>query len=644
MPDWTYQTVFRPLLFRFRPQTARRLALGGMGALARLPLGRRVIQLMGHMQPDARLAIERNGMRFPSNVGLGCRLDPQLLGSPALAEFGFLEIGPIVAEPATEPGEMRLDAADESIRFEAPQAAISLASARQRLERDGPFRQPILARVEPASAEAAEQMVELLGVCVNGFVAPVDCFEHVRGALRGRGDASEDSPALFAAVDARAWQDASQRDRCASAVRTGEVAGIVVFDEPAPDAAIQIGKAGFQAALQTVREVREQLGCEPIIIGSAGVHSPADGLDYIEAGADLVQVDSGLVFAGPGLPKRINAALFYRRQMTEGGPAETPVRFGGQAWFWAMMMGLSMLIGGTLAMLIATTRVVMPYDESMAGLTRDELAEVNDRLLPFMTHDRVTLAGTMLAVGILYSELAWYGIRRGVHWAFVTVVVSALAGFVSFFSFLGFGYFDPFHAFVTAILFQFLVLTVHSALPQPQPQRQAPPGLWNDRRWRANQWGQLMFVIHGGILIVAGLVISCIGMTSVFVPEDLEFMNVCSADLVDAHPQLVPLVAHDRATFGGMLIACGVATLLPAMWGFQRGQAWLWRALMAAGNVAYCSTLLVHWVVGYHSLKHLLPAYGGWALLWAGGIASYRFLVARDPELEAEWKRRLERA
>ncbi len=540
MPDWSYQTVFRPLLFRLRPQTARRLALGGMGALARLPLGRGVIQLMGHMQPDARLAIERSGICFPSSVGLGCRLDPYLLGSPALAEFGFgfLEIGPIVADPPSEPGELRMDAADESIR-------------------------------------------------------------------------------------------------------SGQVAGIVVGDEPGADAALRIGKANPQASLQTVRDMREQLGSDPIIISSAGVHSPADALDYVEAGADLVQVDSGLIFAGPGLPKRINAALLYRRQMTEGEPAETPVRFGGQAWFWALMMGLSMLIGGTLAMLIATTRVVMPYDESMAGLTRQQLVAVNDRLLSFMTHDRVTLAGTMLAVGILYSGLAWHGIRRGVHWAFVTVVASALAGFVSFFSFLGFGYFDPFHAFVTAILFQFLALTVHSVLPPPQ--RQPPPELWNDRRWRANQWGQLLFVVQGAILIVAGLVISGVGMTSVFVPEDLEFMNVCTADLVDAHPQLVPLVAHDRATFGGMLIACGVATLLPALWGFQRGQAWLWRALMAAGNIAYCSTILVHWAVGYHSLKHLLPAYGGWALLWAGGAASHAFLVARDPELEAEWTRRLER-
>jgi len=387
--------------------------------------------------------------------------------------------------------------------------------------------------------------------------------------------------------------------------------------------------------------VRAEIGPLPVVVGSVGVHTPADALDYLEAGADLVQVDSGLAFAGPGLAKRINEAILYWRQMSEPATAAPAVRPARQSWFWALLMGLSMLFGGLLAMAIAVTRVVMPYDESMAGLARRQLVEINARLLSFMTHDRVTLAGTMLAVGMLYTSLSIYGLRRGAHWAYLSVACSALAGFVSFFSFLGFGYFDPFHAFVTAILFQFLVLTVHSELPAPQ--RTAPPELHNDWRWRANQWGQLLFVAHGAALIAAGIVISVIGMTSVFVPEDLEFMQTCTAELVDAHPQLIPLVAHDRATFGGMLVACGMATLLPALWGFQRGQAWLWRALMLAGNVAYGSTIAVHWCVGYQSLKHLLPAYSGLALLWIGGIASYWFLAARDPKLEKEWQRRLRR-
>jgi dihydroorotate dehydrogenase len=234
--------------------------------------------------------------------------------------------------------------------------------------------------------------------------------------------------------------------------------------------------------------------------------------------------------------------------------------------------------------------------------------------------------------------MAWWGIRRGVHWAYVSVIASALAGFCSFFSFLGFGYFDPFHAFVTTILFQFLLLTAYAHVPQRRDMEM--PDLWNDLRWKANQWGQLLFVIHGAVLIVAGSVISGVGMTTVFVAEDLEFMQTTAAEL-HSHAKLVPLVAHDRATFGGMLISCGVATLLSALWGFRRGQAWLWWALMLAGSVAYLATMAVHWTVGYHSLMHLLPAYGGLAWLWVAGLASYGFMVARDRNLEAEWARRL---
>lgn len=640
MPDWSYQTIFRPAILRLGPAAGRALALGAIGRLSRLPFGRRVIQLLGHMRPDPRLAFERNGIHLPAPVGLGCRLDPQLLALPAFAEFGlgYLEIGPIVAAPPDKPGKVEWDAAREVVRFDAPHAALTPSAARKRLERDGSLGVAIFARIEPSSAEEARAMLETLDSCVDVFVTPARCLAEVCHALEGNGKAESKRPALLAAIDAANWQVSAQRDACAKAIEAGLIAGVVVSPVEG-GAAIVLGKQSFNAALETVRQVRAEFGLQPAVVGSVGVHSPADALVYLEAGADLVQVDSGFAFTGPGLAKRINEAILYRRQMSEPATAAPPVRPARQSWFWALLMGLSMLFGGLLAMAIAVTRVVMPYDESMAGLTRRQLAEINARLLSFMTHDRVTLAGTMLAVGMLYTSLAIHGLRRGAHWAYLSVACSALAGFVSFFSFLGFGYFDPFHAFVTAILFQFLVLTVHSELPAPQ--RMAPPELHNDWRWRTNQWGQLLFVVHGAALIAAGIVISMIGMTSVFVPEDLEFMQTCTAELVDAHPQLIPLVAHDRATFGGMLVACGMATLLPALWGFQRGQAWLWRALMLAGNVAYGSTIAVHWYVGYQSLKHLLPAYGGLALLWIGGIASYGFLAARDPKLEEEWRRRL---
>jgi hypothetical protein len=51
----------------------------------------------------------------------------------------------------------------------------------------------------------------------------------------------------------------------------------------------------------------------------------------------------------------------------------------------------------------------------------------------------------------------------------------------------------------------------------------------------------------------------------VFVHEDLMFMQTTAAALAAANPRLVLLVAHDRATLGGMLLPGGWVFLLPAL-------------------------------------------------------------------------------
>lgn len=416
----------------------------------------------------------------------------------------------------------------------------------------------------------------------------------------------------------------------------GDACGDLLIDSSLNhDGCRTIGAPAFEALRSATAYWRRHVGRQAWIVASGGIHAPWQAI-LLEEGANLIEIDSGLVFTGPGLPKRLNEAIERQvavassdRRGAEAPPNPPPQRrLARQAWFWTMLMGASMIGGGLLALCIAATRVVMPYDEAHAGLSRQEINAVNDRLLEFMRHDRTTLAGTMLAVGILYCALSWYGGRRGIHWAHASIVWSAFAGFFSFFSFLGFGYFDPLHAFVTAILFQFLLLALYAELPPRSDS--SPAELQNDWRWKLANWGQLVFIAHGLALLTAGVVISCIGMTSVFVATDLEFMQTTADALRSAHPRLVPLVAHDRATFGGMLIACGLTVFLSALWGFRRGHAWHWWALFISGNVAYFCALIVHMHVGYHDLMHLLPIYGGLTALWLGGALAYPFLSNRS--------------
>jgi hypothetical protein len=249
---------------------------------------------------------------------------------------------------------------------------------------------------------------------------------------------------------------------------------------------------------------------------------------------------------------------------------------------------------------------------------------VNDWLLSFLAHDRVTLAGTMLAIGILYTQLAVHGVRRGLGWARRSVLTSASAGFATFFLFLGFGYFDPFHAFVTAVLLQLLLLGIHC--PLPPRVRVGPADLSNDWRWRRSQWGQLLMLAQAVALITAGLVICGVGVTAVFVPEDLEFMRTTADALRAVSPRLLPMIAHDRATFGGMLVSCGLGLLTASLWGYRPGARWLWWTFLGVALAGYLPALGVHYAIGYTNLWHLAPAFLGLAAYLVALHLSYPFL------------------
>jgi dihydroorotate dehydrogenase len=292
-------------------------------------------------------------------------------------------------------------------------------------------------------------------------------------------------------------------------------------------------------------------------------------------------------------------------------------------WFWTLLMGLGMLIGSIMALIIAATRVVLPYDEVFTGMSREQLDAINPHLLAFMAHDRVSLAGTMLTIGVLYPCLSWFGIRRGLRWAKVAVLASAFSGFASFFLFLGFGYFDPFHAFVTVVLFQFLLLGLHCRIAESQSGDANPREDW---RWPWSHWSQLLFILHNVSLIAAGCTLSFIGSTHVFVHEDLDFMQTTAEALRAANPRLVPLVAHDRASLGGMAIAVGLALLISSVWGFRKGERWLWWTFLVAGTPAYLAAIGVHFVVGYTNLWHLTPAFSGAGLFAIALALAYPYL------------------
>jgi len=177
------------------------------------------------------------------------------------------------------------------------------------------------------------------------------------------------------------------------------------------------------------------------------------------------------------------------------------------------------------------------------------------------------------------------------------------------------------HAILAFLLFPLFLLALRE--PATNQLRPLPRDLYNHRAWKNALWGQFIFVIIGCGLTGAGLVISLIGVTGVFVPSDLVFLCVSAETLSAYNERLIPLIAHDRAGFGGALVSCGLAVLLLTLWGFRRGESWIWWTLFLAGIPGFVSGIGIHYAVGYVDFFHLFPAFVA-AILFLIGLGLAR--------------------
>jgi hypothetical protein len=135
------------------------------------------------------------------------------------------------------------------------------------------------------------------------------------------------------------------------------------------------------------------------------------------------------------------------------------------------------------------------------------------------------------------------------------------------------------------------------------------------RSGRLGRWGLLA---TGAGLTLAGSVIMYLGATEVFVAEDLGFMGLTREALASVNARLIPLIAHDRAGFGGGLATTGVLLTLCA-WNARPSRSFH-EAVFVAGAAGFGFAIGTHFVEGYRNPLHLAPAFAG-AALFAASIS-----------------------
>lgn len=289
--------------------------------------------------------------------------------------------------------------------------------------------------------------------------------------------------------------------------------------------------------------------------------------------------------------------------------------------------GLILFFCGCFAIFLSFSGDFLPHDAEMIGYTADQLFLISENLVKFMLRDRAAFGGVLLSLGTVYLWLAFFPLANGQAWAWKTFYISGIFGFSSFLLYLGYGYLDKWHGIATLCLLPLYIYGIKNSrklIKGPKRLIIFPKPSTFSLKSRTSLSRSLLYLYAFG-LVSAGLVISFVGITTIFVPSDLEFIQLCADDISGISDQLLGVIAHDRAGFGGALLTTGVTVwLILSNARFSRS---LWQTLLISGTFGFSSAIGIHFYVGYTDFLHVLPAFLGAGIFYIAMTLSRKHIT-----------------
>jgi dihydroorotate dehydrogenase len=305
----------RPFLFGLDPEAAHDITMGSIARLQNTPAQ----CLWAQTRVDD--AVQIAGLRFPNRIGLAAGLDKngQCIDGLGAMGFGFIEVGTVT--PQAQPGNPK----PRMFRLPARQALINrlgfnnggLAAFVANVKRAHSFRKSggiVGLNIGKNAATPIENAVDdyllgLVGVYPHADYITVNISSPNTKNLRAlQGD--EALGALLAPLVARREQLAHEHSRRVPMfVKIAPVQGLAHADETG-------GLSGaplLQASNRVITQLRAALGAGYPIIGVGGVMSGDDARAKLDAGADLVQIYTGLIYQGPALVAQAARAMAQGR-------------------------------------------------------------------------------------------------------------------------------------------------------------------------------------------------------------------------------------------------------------------------------------------------------------------------------------------
>ena len=347
----------RPFLFSLDPEAAHDLTLEMLARTQNTPLS------WSYCQGQVKDPVTVAGLRFPNRVGLAAGLDKNARCIDGLSAmgFGFVEVGTVTPKAQSgnpKPRVFRLPQANALINrlgFNNDGLDAFIANVQRASFRHKPG-SPLLLGLNigknastPIEQATEDYLIGLAGVYAHADYVTInisspntqnlrtlqsdEALDALLGALAGRREqlAQAQGKRVPLFVKIAPDLDTQQIEVIAATLQRHGMDGVIATNTTLSRAAVQgqahAKEAGglsggplLQASNQVISQLRAALGAGYPIIGVGGILSAQDALSKIEAGADLVQIYTGLIYKGPELVAQAARAIRDRAQRQPAGP------------------------------------------------------------------------------------------------------------------------------------------------------------------------------------------------------------------------------------------------------------------------------------------------------------------------------------
>lgn len=342
----SYPHLLKPFLFQTDAEHAHELAIRLASKTHNSPFLQKLASII-YNSSDEGLEQELFGVKFPNPIGLAAGFDKNGTTPSAMQAlgFGFVEIGSITAKASSgneKPRAFRLpkdhsiinrmglnnDGADiiierlKNFDLEIP-LGINIAKTNDATISGDAALQDYLYSYEKAQRVADYITVNIS--CPNtGEGKTFEDPAALEELLQTLQPAKRSTPTLVKfSVDT----DRHTLEKLVEICEAFDISGYVATNtssfrenlQTETGVLQQIGNGGLSGrairkrSTKIIRWLRNILGEAKPIIGVGGIDSAEAAIEKIEAGANLVQVYTGLIFQGPALVKKIKRGLYKER-------------------------------------------------------------------------------------------------------------------------------------------------------------------------------------------------------------------------------------------------------------------------------------------------------------------------------------------